>query len=717
MEIILEENQPSDLIKKPEKQNPKESSSYSYNFEHLFSELVEAQSDIESLDNGVQKFFNEYIENITDPNEIKNITKIIKQNNAFQDKINETFKVVLEDDLKENKEKVEKGIKITKQIETKTYQVARAKDMFRELNDMIHGDIISHQKEINKVSGEIKNIQQQVADYEKEIEELNSENKKAYSEELNLLDTVMSFGKKLYTTYVTREEKKKEKNKLEEELKNLKEEIKIKEQKYHESLDDIMKNKENAQKEFQEQKKEIELFLSLYPTTCDDYNNILNSLKKFYKKNNEKYKELKKTQKEKINNKDIMIDINDLKGHINYCSPNILQEMFNQIELLKNLHPYLSFPPNIDINNIVDVVESLTNQMTNLLNQETLQEKINIEREKQMEEIGKKFADVYYDKFMKHLFFNELKLNAAEEKKRKENEKKIQELKDKEEKLKQLQMKYIEQNSQNSQVSSISKISNNSNNSCNSTKDEITTIDTNKKKNYPPEPSPEKEKKSLSSTTSNNNTINIKIKDRKKEEKRKNKMSSINVIVEEEDSKSKSNSKKDSIKSSKEKNEKNDKTTKNERNDKIGRGERNERNESTEKKNINRQKSYMKKGKQSQNKKKKHKKNKKYDDDDYYNDNENEEINESFKKGCGTQSTNNKEKEKPVGNYIESDYKKNKNQVNFPKNNFNNFEDNNVYDESNLFDLNDLNFLTELGEEVNKTEKSYGFGRKNYYRK
>jgi len=61
MEIILEENHSSDLIKKPEKQNPKESSSYSYNFEHLFSELIEAQSDIESLDNGVQNFFNEYI--------------------------------------------------------------------------------------------------------------------------------------------------------------------------------------------------------------------------------------------------------------------------------------------------------------------------------------------------------------------------------------------------------------------------------------------------------------------------------------------------------------------------------------------------------------------------------------------------------------------------------------------------------------------------------
>ena len=41
------------------------------------------------------------------------------------------------------------------------------------------------------------------------------------------------------------------------------------------------------------------------------------------------------------------------------------------------------------------------------------------------------------------------------------------------------------------------------------------------------------------------------------------------------------------------------------------------------------------------------------------------------------------------------------------------------YDESNTkssvnndFDLNDLDFLTSLGEEVNKTEKSYGYGRK-----
>ena len=223
MDIILEDNQIIDPIKKTEKHNQKESPSVvSCNFEHLFSEIIEAQSDIESLDDGVQKFFSQYIDNITNPNEIKNIVKILKQNKSFQEKIYDTFKLFLEEDLKENKEKAENGIKITKQIETKTYQVARAKDMFRELNNMIHGDIISHQKEIQKISNEIKNIQKQILDYEKEIEILNVENKKSYSEELNLLDTVMSFGKKLYTTYVTREEKKKEKNKIESELIKLK---------------------------------------------------------------------------------------------------------------------------------------------------------------------------------------------------------------------------------------------------------------------------------------------------------------------------------------------------------------------------------------------------------------------------------------------------------------------------------------------------------------
>ena len=50
--------------------------------------------------------------------------------------------------------------------------------MFKELNNMIHGDIISHQKEIQKISNEVKKIQQQIVDYEKEIEVLNAENKK-----------------------------------------------------------------------------------------------------------------------------------------------------------------------------------------------------------------------------------------------------------------------------------------------------------------------------------------------------------------------------------------------------------------------------------------------------------------------------------------------------------------------------------------------------------
>ena len=171
--------------------DPQPSSSSSCNFERLFSEIIEAQSDIESMDNGVQKFFNNYMESIVNPNEIKNTINTIKSNTALQSKLIENFKTFLENELKQNKEKVEKDMKITKQIETKTYQVARAKDMFRELNDMLHGDIISHQKEIKKVSDENKNIQNEIQSYEKEIEELNTENKRSYSEELNLLDTVM----------------------------------------------------------------------------------------------------------------------------------------------------------------------------------------------------------------------------------------------------------------------------------------------------------------------------------------------------------------------------------------------------------------------------------------------------------------------------------------------------------------------------------------------
>ena len=126
MDIIIEENpfnSINDPMKKPEKQNQKDSISSSpfCNFERLYSELVEVQSDFKSLDEGVQKFVTHYIENIINPNEIKNTAKIIKQNNISQEKIYDAFQILLKEDLKENKEKVENGIKITKQIETKTY--------------------------------------------------------------------------------------------------------------------------------------------------------------------------------------------------------------------------------------------------------------------------------------------------------------------------------------------------------------------------------------------------------------------------------------------------------------------------------------------------------------------------------------------------------------------------------------------------------------------
>ena len=219
----------------PQKDSPSSSSS-SCNFEKLFSEIIEAQSDIESIDDEVQKFFTNYISNIINPNEMKNTINIIQQNSALQSKLIEKFVAFLKQELNENKEKVDKDMKITKQIETKTYQVARAKDMFRELNEMLHSDIISHHKEIKKVDEENKKIQKEVQEYEKELEMLNNENKKSYKEELNLLDTVMSFGKKIYTTYVTREEKKKEKNMLEEEINKLMEEKKNMEMKYKKEL-------------------------------------------------------------------------------------------------------------------------------------------------------------------------------------------------------------------------------------------------------------------------------------------------------------------------------------------------------------------------------------------------------------------------------------------------------------------------------------------------
>ena len=733
MDIAFDDNQFSQREKKSEKQNQKEPT---YNFERLFSELIEVQSDIESLDDGVQKFFNQYIDSIINPNEIKNTTRIIKQNSSIQDKIKDNFKLLLEMDLKENREKVEKGIKITKQIETKTYQVARAKDMFRELNEMIHGDIISHQKEIKRISDDVQKIQQQIVEYEKEIEELNEENKKSYNEELSLLDTVMSFSKKLYSTYATREEKKKEIANLEAQVQKLKDEIKIKDAKYQESLDTIAKNKDKQQKEFEEHQKAIELFLNSYPGTSEEYDKIIISLKELLKKYLSKYNELQKSQKDPTNIKNNILSINDLKSHINLCDPSMLQELFNQVEFIRSIHPYLSIPPSVSTNNIIDVVEALSDQMSNILMQETLPEKINMQNEKQLEDIENKLADHLYETYLKNISFKSLKKFSAEEKKKKQD--KIQELKDKEEKLKQLQMKFsqISNLSNKSNMSIMSNNSNNNNNniseitniSCNSPineviikdKDKDRDKDKNKKRNFPVEVS----EKSNEEAIPKNNTINIKIKDKKKEEKKKNKISNINVILEEEDSKSNSkiaiknkDAKKENIKN---KNESKDKYEKYEK-DKEEKNETYQRNESTERK--NKQKSFKKRGKSQNKKKKNHKKRKYEDDSDEEYQIEDKVFNEIFGKGCDTQNNDKspeKEKEKPkkMGNYYESDSRKNKNQFNFPKNNNNKYENNNIgIGEPNPFDLNDLNFLTELGEELNKSENNYGFGRKNNYRK
>ena len=61
----------------------------------------------------------------------------------------------------------------------------------------------------------------------------------------------------------------------------------------------------------------------------------------------------------------------------------------------------------------------------------------------------------------------------------------------------------------------------------------------------------------------------------------------------------------------------------------------------------------------------------------------------------------------------ETDRKRGKGEMKFGKQSFNYFDETNKKSSGiNDFDLNDLDFLTSLGEEVNKTEKSCGFGRK-----
>ena len=58
----------------------------------------------------------------------------------------------------------------------------------------------------------------------------------------------------------------------------------------------------------------------------------------------------------------------------------------------------------------------------------------------------------------------------------------------------------------------------------------------------------------------------------------------------------------------------------------------------------------------------------------------------------------------------ETDRKRAKGDMKFGKNKFNYLEESNKKNTgANDFDLNDLDFLTSLGEEVNKTEKRYGF--------
>ena len=120
-----------------------------------------------------------------------------------------------------------------------------------------------------------------------------------------------------------------------------------------------------------------------------------------------------------------------------------------------------------------------------------------------------------------------------------------------------------------------------------------------------------------------------------------------------------------------------------------------------------------KKGKISQIKKK-NKKKKKYENDSNDDNVSNNKNEDSFMNQIlGISSDYNDTNEKKQMKNCETERKKGKYDMKFGINSFKTFEENNADNSGiNNFDLNDLDFLTELGEEVNKTEKNYGFARK-----
>ena len=194
--------------------------------------------------------------------------------------------------------------------------------------------------------------------------------------------------------------------------------------------------------------------------------------------------------------------------------------------------------------------------------------------------------------------------------------------------------------------------------------------------------------------------ININIRDNnKKKEEKKKKNSNINVILEEEDiSKSKSESKSQSRSKTKDKKERRESSERDRRN--------------------NKQKSTRKRIKPSQNKKKNKKKRR--TEGDSSDDNVSNKEEDSFMNqilGITSDLCDKSIDNKQMKN-CETDRKRAKGDMKFGKNRFNCYEESNKKSTaSNDFDLNDLDFLTSLGEEVNKTEKSYGFGRKYNFKK
>lgn len=201
--------------------NQNKKNTHEIDYEKLYTQIMEFKQSTDKMFNSSQNFLIDYLNNTfqSQSNEIDILIDHIEKNRLIAEDNIIKYQNYLEHIYHQRINKLASLQETFEKLNQQAKQLNCGKMKYKEINLMKKNEILSIKYQIANLTKKNKELNDENTKLQEEINAIKKENKNSYSTEINLLEQVVSFNKRLYAVANAREIKMKEKNSLENQLK------------------------------------------------------------------------------------------------------------------------------------------------------------------------------------------------------------------------------------------------------------------------------------------------------------------------------------------------------------------------------------------------------------------------------------------------------------------------------------------------------------------